>query len=136
MSVRTESVSSHTRTRGEVRELTRRRRAPAPPGPPASGPLLPPGTLMALMVGPRLRSWVRTAPMGRTAVQAMVPPAGFEPALSPPEGDALSPELRGLGADTGYQPGTGRPNQTVTARRRTPSARPPGDCRRAAPRRD
>jgi site-specific DNA recombinase len=24
-----------------------------------------------------------------------VPPAGFEPALSPPEGDALSPELRG-----------------------------------------
>ncbi len=28
-----------------------------------------------------------------------VPPAGFEPALSPPEGDALSPELRGLSED-------------------------------------
>ena len=27
----------------------------------------------------------------------LVPPAGFEPALPPPEGDALSPELRGLG---------------------------------------
>ncbi len=27
----------------------------------------------------------------------VVPPAGFEPALSPPEGDALSPELRGPG---------------------------------------
>src|SRR3954471_6615831 len=27
----------------------------------------------------------------------MVPPAGFEPAPPPPEGGALSPELRGLG---------------------------------------
>jgi hypothetical protein len=29
-----------------------------------------------------------------------VPPAGFEPALPPPEGGALSPELRGLGTPT------------------------------------
>ena len=29
-------------------------------------------------------------------MMSLVPPAGFEPALSPPEGDALSPELRGL----------------------------------------
>lgn len=35
----------------------------------------------------------------RRAQICCVPPAGFEPALSPPEGDALSPELRGLGAD-------------------------------------
>ena len=28
------------------------------------------------------------------------PPAGFEPAHTAPEADALSPELRGLGADT------------------------------------
>ena len=31
------------------------------------------------------------------------PPAGFEPALPPPEGGALSPELRGLEAARGYQ---------------------------------
>jgi hypothetical protein len=30
----------------------------------------------------------------------MAPPAGFEPALPPPEGGALSPELRGLGQGT------------------------------------
>ena len=29
-------------------------------------------------------------------INAAVPPAGFEPALVPPEGTALSPELRGL----------------------------------------
>jgi hypothetical protein len=29
------------------------------------------------------------------------PPAGFEPAHPPPEGGALSPELRGLRADKG-----------------------------------
>src|SRR5215207_2575485 len=33
----------------------------------------------------------------------MAPPAGFEPALPPPEGGALSPELRGLEAARGYQ---------------------------------
>ena len=32
-----------------------------------------------------------------------VPPAGFEPAPPPPEGGALSPELRGLGQTRGYQ---------------------------------
>src|SRR6266542_1644133 len=30
-----------------------------------------------------------------------VPPAGFEPALPPPEGGALSPELRGLATHRG-----------------------------------
>ena len=30
----------------------------------------------------------------------MAPQAGFEPALPPPEGGALSPELRGLGQET------------------------------------
>ena len=36
----------------------------------------------------------------------VVPPAGFEPALPPPEGDALSPELRGLGeAEISSRPG-------------------------------
>src|SRR5689334_9522921 len=30
-----------------------------------------------------------------TCRSSMVPPAGFEPALPPPEGGALSPELRG-----------------------------------------
>src|SRR5450830_1326096 len=30
----------------------------------------------------------------------MVPPTGFEPALPPPEGGALSPELRGPGTGT------------------------------------
>ena len=34
---------------------------------------------------------------------AMVPPAGFEPALPPPEGGALSPELRGPGTTELYQ---------------------------------
>ena len=32
-----------------------------------------------------------------------VPPAGFEPAHPPPEGGALSPELRGPGSGRGYQ---------------------------------
>jgi len=39
-----------------------------------------------------------------------VPPAGFEPAHPPPEGGALSPELRGLvsvGQQRNYQPGGG-----------------------------
>ena len=33
---------------------------------------------------------------GRAFTRLFVPPAGFEPALPPPEGGALSPELRGL----------------------------------------
>ena len=38
----------------------------------------------------------RQAPQaGNIAGQRVVPPAGFEPALPPPEGGALSPELRG-----------------------------------------
>src|SRR2546423_10878209 len=32
---------------------------------------------------------------GRLCWSGWVPPAGFEPALPPPEGGALSPELRG-----------------------------------------
>ena len=32
---------------------------------------------------------------GRSGLSVEVPPAGFEPALPPPEGGALSPELRG-----------------------------------------
>ena len=32
-----------------------------------------------------------------------MPPAGFEPAHTAPEADALSPELRGLGTTGGYQ---------------------------------
>ena len=44
----------------------------------------------------------------RVAGTCEVPPAGFEPAHPPPEGGALSPELRGLGAShRRYQP-TGR----------------------------
>ena len=35
-----------------------------------------------------------------------VPPAGFEPAHTAPEADALSPELRGLGTRGGYQRST------------------------------
>ena len=34
---------------------------------------------------------------GRKLLAPLVPPAGFEPAHPPPEGGALSPELRGLG---------------------------------------
>jgi hypothetical protein len=35
-------------------------------------------------------------PCGRGSyLKVLVPPAGFEPALLPPEGSALSPELRG-----------------------------------------
>jgi hypothetical protein len=34
---------------------------------------------------------------GGSRMSALVPPAGFEPAHPPPEGGALSPELRGLG---------------------------------------
>ena len=50
-------------------------------------------------------------PFGRTAsvLYAPVPPAGFEPAHPPPEGGALSPELRGreeelYRTDSGSQP--------------------------------
>ena len=50
-------------------------------------------------------------PSGRTAsvLCAPVPPAGFEPAHPPPEGGALSPELRGreeelYRTDSGSQP--------------------------------
>src|SRR4051812_42483078 len=109
MSVRTESVSSQTRTRGEVSELTRRRRAP-PPGPPAVGAAPAGGRAHGHMVEPRPCA----CPDSRRTRSSdghewpedgdVVPPAGFEPALSPPEGDALSPELRGLRARTGYQP--------------------------------
>src|SRR5262252_7046187 len=35
----------------------------------------------------------------------LVPPAGFEPALTAPEAVALSPELRGLRTPQGYQSG-------------------------------
>ncbi len=39
-------------------------------------------------------------------MMSLVPPAGFEPALLPPEGSALSPELRGLGrVDATSRPG-------------------------------
>ena len=38
-----------------------------------------------------------------SAVPSVVPPAGFEPAHTAPEADALSPELRGLGTSGGYQ---------------------------------
>src|SRR3712207_2030207 len=40
----------------------------------------------------------------RTAGQRVVPPAGFEPALPPPEGGALSPELRGPYVDNPSAP--------------------------------
>src|ERR1700751_1412634 len=44
-------------------------------------------------------NWTRNAEMlqaNESLVLRTVPPAGFEPALPPPEGGALSPELRGL----------------------------------------
>jgi site-specific DNA recombinase len=53
-------------------------------------------------------------------MMSLVPPAGFEPALSPPEGDALSPELRGLGS-----------NETTS---RTPARRATATTRRVASR--
>src|ERR1700751_1236670 len=43
-------------------------------------------------------NWTRNAEMlqaNESLVLRTVPPAGFEPALPPPEGGALSPELRG-----------------------------------------
>src|SRR5947209_7658116 len=48
------------------------------------------------------RNWIaRVGPSDPAVLR--VPPAGFEPALLPPEGSALSPELRGLWALRGYQ---------------------------------
>jgi CheY-like chemotaxis protein len=44
-------------------------------------------------------------PVGPEAQVCSVPPAGFEPAHPPPEGGALSPELRGRGTAPGYQEG-------------------------------
>ncbi len=43
---------------------------------------------------------------------SVVPPAGFEPAPPPPEGGALSPELRGPGA-RGHRPGRANPTKTT-----------------------
>ena len=40
---------------------------------------------------------ISAATAARRPALTLVPPAGCEPALPPPEGDALSPELRGLG---------------------------------------
>ena len=48
----------------------------------------------------------------RVVPPAVVPPAGFEPALPPPEGGALSPELRGL-----TKPGQGISADLLTSRR-------------------
>ncbi len=44
-------------------------------------------------------SWSQTVSAGPTNV----PPAGFEPAHPPPEGGALSPELRGLQGKQSYR---------------------------------
>ncbi len=44
---------------------------------------------------------------------SVVPPAGFEPAHPPPEGGALSPELRGRGAELYRTHGTFRPPPTA-----------------------
>src|SRR6476661_11235132 len=41
---------------------------------------------------------VQTVTLSDTCRSSVVPPAGFEPALPPPEGGALSPELRGPSA--------------------------------------
>ena len=54
-----------------------------------------------------------------------VPPAGFEPAHPPPEGGALSPELRGLGAGTRVSVRRGpllATQSTPAARRGSPAA--------------
>jgi hypothetical protein len=62
----------------------------------------------------------------------VVPPAGFEPAHPPPEGGALSPELRGLvsvGQRKSYQP----PRRRRTAVVRAPGAGRPRARRAAAP---
>ena len=42
---------------------------------------------------------------------SVVPPTGFEPALPPPEGGALSPELRGPCAQRRVAPGRADPSQ-------------------------
>jgi site-specific DNA recombinase len=49
--------------------------------------------------------------MGPASQVCSVPPAGFEPAPPPPEGGALSPELRGLG-DQGRVAGPGARHET------------------------
>jgi hypothetical protein len=62
----------------------------------------------------------------RVPADSVVPPAGFEPAHPPPEGGALSPELRGLvsvGLGRSYQPARCPPAAPVRERA--------GACRRA-----
>jgi site-specific DNA recombinase len=73
-------------------EAKRRVLPPAPAGPPSRGQdesRHPRGRLDG--TAPTV---VRRAGLNQTT---LVPPAGFEPALLPPEGSTLSPELRGLG---------------------------------------
>src|SRR5947208_3293822 len=63
-----------------------------------------------------------------TAGQRVVPPAGFEPALPPPEGGALSPELRGPCEDNpSARPGTAlHAGPGLACRRVEPSGATPG----------
>src|SRR2546423_14268340 len=71
-----------------------------------------------------------------TAQFCDVPPAGFEPALPPPEGGALSPELRGPYAwrrvaeptdapPAGYAPIPQRPTLTCSGRPASTAGPPP-----------
>src|SRR3954465_8679506 len=71
----------------------------------------------------------------------LVPPAGFEPAPPPPEGGALSPELRGRQTPTAYQrcrgstghAGTSAPAPAVTDPAADGAGRPGRNSAPAAP---
>src|SRR4051812_23450072 len=58
--------------------------------------------------------WAEEAGGPQMLAFQLVPPAGFEPALPPPEGGALSPELRGL-----TKPGNSISGRLLTSRRPT-----------------
>ncbi len=77
----------------------------------------------ALSHDPSHAACLRAISRRGTAGQRVVPPAGFEPALPPPEGGALSPELRGPYPDEpSLRPARVPAGSGSTARRRrTPS---------------